>query len=223
MKKIGLYVKTIILTVLLYGCQIREGESLQYNTEIEIGETEESTHDNAEVENIGIMQIAGMKNKEIDDLLDFESASVSDAGYIITLGTLFEDFKYHEEELQTAVVDNYATIKYVYGAWHDVYFHPYTDLTIYTSDYDPMLYDASGEKIYIVAIELNTSHFFTSRGINIGTAFTELREAYRGVKPIYKEEETNRLIYTYEEGRVKTCFCVDKEREQVTEISLYIW
>ncbi|MDE6713266.1 MAG: hypothetical protein K2K20_05965 [Lachnospiraceae bacterium] len=120
--------------------------------------------------------------------------------------------------------DNYCGLVSLNGVWHDLYIRSYTDFAVFTSDYNPETREMSGENKYIVSIELKTLCFCTDRGITVGATLDELRKAYRGAKLIYKDESSSvRLTYTYEEGLVRTTFCVDKEQNRVTELTLYVW
>ena len=88
-----------------------------------------------------------------------------------------------------------------------MYIRSYTDFAVFTSDYNPATREISGGNKYIVSISLKTPRFCTNRGITVGATLDELRKAYRGTKLIYKDESaSDRLIYTYEDGLVRTTF-----------------
>lgn len=226
MKKMELYAGIMLLTVLLCGCKGQENEIIQDGIETETKETAENTQDNAFTISASELPCAAKEGKteENEVAWNVERASVSDSNYTVTIGTLLEDFEYPEEDLLGERVDNYCGLVSVNRVWHDLYIRSYTDFAVFTSDYNPATHEISGENKYIVSISLQTSRFYTNRGITVGATLDELRKAYHGAKLIYKEESASgRLIYTYEEGTLKTCFYVDKEQNRVTELTLYVW
>ncbi len=223
MRKMELYAGIMLLIILLFGCKGQENEIIQDNIETETGENDENIHDNVLTVSTSEISYAVKEGKteEKEAVLNVERASVSDSDFTITLGMLFEDFEYYEEELPTVIVGNCAGNIYAYGAWHDVYFHPYTDLTVYTSDYNPVNHDMSGENIYIVQIDIDTSRFCTSRGITIGTTLDELMEAYQDENLVEVDQDVPvRFRYIHKEEYMCTSFYMDMEQQQVTRISL---
>lgn len=222
MKKMELYAGIMLLLVLLNGCKGQENEIIQDNIETET-ENYEEIQDNAYTVSASEISCAVKEGKreENEVVWNAENASVKDSDFTITLGMLFKDFEYYGEESPTVIVDNCVGNVYAYGAWHDVYFHPYTDLTVYTSDYNPVTHDMSGEDKYIVQIDIDTSRFCTSRGITAGTSLDELREAYRNENLVEVDRDVaDRYRYVYKEGYICTSFYMDMEQQQVRRISL---
>lgn len=123
MGKMRLYAGILILAILLYGCKGQENGSIQdnINIETETEDTVESMQDNAgaEEDTETMQQPEADKTKWNEPLWNVESASVSDSDFTITLGTLYEDFDYNEEEAPTEYEDgwprNYIGFVTIYG------------------------------------------------------------------------------------------------------------
>lgn len=150
----------------------------------------------------------------------YESASVSDSKFTITVGTLLEDFYYDEEEIfSESSVNNLVGAVDVGGRRHDVFFHAYTDISIYTTDYNLIINDMSGINIYIKSIILWTPRFCTSKGITVGATVDELKDVYGSENlELLDEDVPERTRYEYVDGIVTTDFYI--EQGLITEIRL---
>ena len=227
MKKMGLYAGITLLVILLYGCKGQGNEVIQDSIETETEETAENIQDNAFTVSVSELPCAAKEGKMEENKIawNVESASVSDSDFTITLGMLFEDFEYYEEEAPTEYEDgwprNYIGFLTIYGVDHHLYSHAYTDFYIVTSDYNFAINDISGEKIYIQEINLTTPRFCTSRGISVGVTLDELLEAY-GEPMKVRYNEPNWIEYSYYDGYVATNFYWNLEEKQITKISLSI-
>lgn len=177
------------------------------------------------IDNIGTAveegsEISGNEVTEIN-----ESSSVSDSDFTITLGTLFKNFHYNEEEIfSESSANNLVGTVYIDGRPHDVYFHNYADISIYTTDYNPMINDMSGENIYIQSIILWTPRFCTSKGITVGATIDELKEAYGSENlELLDEDVPERIRYQYVAGSVHTDFYIEQEKVKEIWLQYLLW
>lgn len=174
----------------------------------------------------GILLLSGCTNAKINEetednisrdrgIISNASATVHDPDFKITLGTLFSDFTYDEEEIMSEVVDNRIGTVEVNGKNHDWYFHDYGDISLYTTDYNEITGDMSGHNVYIMQIVLHTSRFKTAREIGVGARVNELKDAY-GDELIYDRGEK---CYRYIEDDINILFYMKKGI--VKEISIF--
>lgn len=227
MKKLELYVRIIFLALLLSGCKGQENESKKESIGITVKESIANVLLEDEKENPFIISIPDILYEEESEVSSNEvaeineSASVSDSYFVITLGMLFRDFHYDEEEIPSdVVVNNHGGTEFVDGRAHEWYFHTYTDLTINTSDYIPVMNDMPGENIYIITIVLKSPRFCTSKGIRVGATIDELKEVYGSENlELLEEDVPERIRYRYVDGSVQTDFYI--KEEQVRKIALH--
>ena len=177
------------------------------------------------IDNIGTtveegLEISGNEVTEIN-----ESSSVSDSNFTITLGTLFKDFHYDEEEIfSESSANNLVGTVLIDGRPHDVYFHNYADISIYTTDFNPMINDMSGENIYIQSIILWTPRFCTSKGITVGATIDELKEAYGSENlELLDEDIPERIRYQYVAGSVHTDFYIEQGKVKEIWLQYLLW
>lgn len=219
MGKIRLYAGIIILAFLLNGCKEQENPNNQNDVEAEGKEG---------IENISTISTSDILYEEEESKIISnevaeinESASVSDSQFTITLGMLFKDFHYDEEEIfSESSVNNLIGSVIVNGKAHEWYFHTYTDFSLHTTDYNPVINDMSGENVYIIQIILRTPRFCTSKGITVGATIDELKEVYGSENlKLLEEDVPERTRYEYVDGCVKTDFYM--EQGEVKEITLH--
>lgn len=228
MRKVGLYAGIIILSLLLDGCRQQGNENRQDNIGTKVRESVENICVSNEIKNeitVSVSDIVHMEEEigvSENSIVEInESATVSDSNFTLTLGMLFKDFHYDQEEILSEVTpNNYIGFITIDGIHHDWYFHKYTDLELRTSDYNPVISDMSGKNVYIMQIILRTPRFCTSKGITVGVTIDELKEVYGSENlELLDEDVLERTRYSYVEGNVLTDFYV--EEEQVTEIWLH--
>lgn len=177
------------------------------------------------IENIGTTVEEGSEISGNDVTEINESSSVSDSNFTITLGTLFKDFHYNEEEIfSESSANNLVGTVFIDGRPHDVYFHNYADISIYTTDYNPMINDMSGENIYIQSIILWTPRFCTSKGITVGATIDELKEAYGSENlELLDEDIPERIRYQYVAGSVHTDFYIEQGKVKEIWLQYLLW
>lgn len=105
-----------------------------------------------------------------------------------------------------------------------MYFHNYADISIYTTDYNPMINDMSGENIYIQSIILWTPRFCTSKGITVGATIDELKEAYGSENlELLDEDIPERIRYQYVAGSVHTDFYIEQGKVKEIWLQYLLW
>lgn len=176
-----------------------------------------SISDSVEETNLNTTISPTLNPAEEIEPLDTSDFIVSDEKNVITLDSLYTDFKAGEPE--NKIENNYVGEVYSDDYVYKTYLHEYPDYDLYVSNSSYNLKERDMYDYYITQITLKNSKYTTARGIIIGSSLDDIFKAY-GDEEKFIENKDGELIYKFNDMQLS--FTLDKNHI-VKQISLYIY